>query len=60
MSDQTQAPKPTKRHRTKKAEDTLIIERVYHPDIERQMAALCLLLGLPYKRPTQKANQEDN
>ncbi len=54
-----QAPKPRRQaHRPKRiraAKDTFIIERIYAPDVERQMAGLCILLGLPYTRPTGKA-----
>jgi len=35
--------------------DVLAIERIYRPDTEKQIAGLCVLLGLPYAAPTQKA-----
>jgi len=41
--------------RVRAAADSLIIERVYQPDVERQMAGLCIVLGIPYVRPTGKA-----
>jgi hypothetical protein len=54
---QRTTPKPRQMHRPKRtsASDSLIIEFVYEPDFERQMAGLCILLGLPYTKPTQKA-----
>ncbi len=38
----------------KRSVQSLVIERVYRPDTERQIVALCALLGLLYTAPKRK------
>jgi hypothetical protein len=35
----------------RRAADSLIIEFIYKPNIERQIECLCALLDIPYTRP---------
>ncbi len=58
MQPKKQSPKPRRQaHRPKSVRpaETVIVEAVYAPDIERQIACLRIVLGLPYTRPTGKA-----
>ncbi len=38
----------------KQSVEVFVVERVYRPNIERQIVALCALLGLPYTAPKRK------